>query len=162
MTNQMTVNKNTMLTPEDMMINVLQTQKEHKQQLGSIGENLVDHNRRITELELKVPINASLNNFLTKLRNRKIVGYLGGKRAKAYKYKYPEKSTEHYKTLSSKVYAEAERRFKSTFNVRVYAEIKQHEYEEAVLFWENYEPSKRIINEINQINNQLELLQEDA
>lgn len=142
---------------EDMLINILQTQKEEKLKIQGLDERTIDHDRRITELETNTPINASLNNYLGRLRNQCIVGYLGGKRARAYKYEYPEGSKEHYKTLSRKVYAEAQREFYHKFNIANYGELRQHQYEQAIQFWADYKPSNELLNEINVINNQTEL-----
>lgn len=150
------------IVSEDILINMLESQKETKLNLKRNNETIIDHERRINELETNVPINATLNNYLTRLRNRVIIDFMGGKQSKAYKHRYPKNSKEHYKTLTNKVYAEAERRFKTMFDVRVYGEIRQHQYEDAVLFWEEYEPSAKTLREINQVNNQLELFESEG
>lgn len=157
MDNRMTIKQETHLTPEDMMINVLQTQKMHKSQITGLLEAKEDHERRITEIEDNQPINATLNNYITRIRNRRIVSFLGGKRSNAYKYEYPKNSRENYKTLANKMYKEAERSFKQQFDVRVYGELRQPQYEAAVKFWEEYEPSKELMREVAVINNQTAL-----
>ena len=157
MNNELSINSNLPVTSEDMLINILKTQKEEKMKVQDLTEYYVDHERRIVEIETNRPINATLNNYLTRVRNRIIVDFLGGKSSKAYKYVYPEGSGEHYKKLTNKVYAEAEREFKTKFDIRVYGELRQHQYEDAIIFWEEYEPSKEVLNEINQVNNQINL-----
>lgn len=143
------------ITTEDYLINLLETQKKTKQEIGQLKMAKEDHDRRITELEREVPINGAFNNYLTKLRRSRIVYILGGKRSKAYKYKYTE--GHQYKSLSNKVFAEAGRAFKEKFNISFYAELRQWQYEDAVKFWKDYEPSKIVMQEINQINNQMQL-----
>ena len=80
---------------------------------------------------------------------------LGGKGSKAYKFKYPEGN--QYKTLAGKCFSTAEREFKARFNLRNYAELRQHQYEEAIEYWSNYELSNDIMQEIYVVNNQVEL-----
>ena len=86
------------ITTEDYLINLLETQKKTKQEIGQLKMAKEDHDRRITELEREVPINGAFNNYLTKLRRSRIVYILGGKRSKAYKYKYAD--GHQYKSLS--------------------------------------------------------------
>lgn len=145
------------LTSEDYMITMLQAQKEEKEKVRNLEFTVKDHDRRIHEIESNVPINASLNNYVTKIRVRRIIEALGGKSSKAYRYEYPEDSGEHYKSIRTKAFAEAERRFSAEFNLRNYGELRQHQYEDAVKYWESYEPSESIIREACVVNNQLSL-----
>lgn len=143
------------LMSEDYMINMLQTQKEEKEKVQTLQITTKDHERRIIELETNVPIAPALNNYLTKLRRGKVVEALGGKSSKAYHYVNPEGS--HYKKLSNECFAEAERRFKNDFGLRNYGELKQHQYEEAVIYWNDFELSDKLQRKINEVNNQIEL-----
>lgn len=154
MSNQLT-SINGQLTTEDFLINVLETQKEEKEKVKNLLIKNEDHERRIKELEYEVPINGVFNNYLTRLRRERIVHILGGKESKAYKFEYPEGS--QYKTLTNKVFAEAGRRFKSHFNIAFYGELRQHQYESAVKYWGEYEPSDSIMKEIYQLNHQITL-----
>ncbi len=143
------------LTQEDVMINILQSQKEAKEERYELLIKAEDFERRIEELEREVPINGAFNNYLTRLRRQRIVELMGGKQSKAYQYKYPDGC--QYKTLTNKVFAEAGRNFKSEFNVYFYAELRQHQYQDAVKYWSDYTPSDEVMREINTINNQTEL-----
>lgn len=147
------------LTSEDYMITMLHAQKEEKEKVRALEITSKDHERRIEEIEYNTPINASLNNYLTKVRNRNLIEFMGGKGSKAYRYRYPEGSSSHYKMFRSKVYKEAERAFQLAFNVRNYGETRQHQYEDAVKFWEEHEPSKGLLREIDILNGQTELFE---
>ena len=143
------------LMSEDILINMLETQKIEKAKVHELEIVKTDHERRIIELETNVPINPALNNYLTKLRRSNIVEALGGKDSKAYRFVNPTGS--HYKKLANECFAEAERRFKNNFGLRNYGELKQHQYEEAVIYWSDFELSNKLQRKINEINNQLEL-----
>lgn len=143
------------LMSEDFLINMLETQKAEKAKVNELEIVSTNHERRIFELETNVPINPALNNYLTKLRRGKVVEALGGKSSKAYHYVNPEGS--HYKKLSNECFAEAERRFKNDFGLRNYGELKQHQYEEAVIYWNDFELSDKLQRKINEVNNQIEL-----
>ncbi|MGX7141410.1 ORF6C domain-containing protein [Facklamia languida] len=149
MSNELTV------TTEDFLINILETQKQEKAKLEELSIQSTDHERRLKELEYEVPINGSFNNYLTKLRRERIVKLMGGKKSNAYKFEYPEGG--QYKTLTNKVFAEAGRRFKNEYNIAFYGELRQHQYENAVKYWSEYEPSDDLMREINQVNSQLKL-----
>lgn len=139
---------------EDFMINVLQTQKEEKMKVQALEIVSKDHERRLTEIEFNTPINATLNNYLSKLRRQKIVELMGGKKSNAYLYEYPKGS--RYKKLASKVFSEAARAFNSYFKIANYGELRQHQYEEAVKFWNEYELGETA-GEVFELNHQVQL-----
>lgn len=127
------------MTPEDMMIRVLQQQKTLKAETKTIKSDL-DYLKNIQ------PVNPSVTKVLEQKRKACVVKWLGGKDSQAYAQ------------ISREVFAEAGRDFKEMFNIPRYDLLRRKDEETALMYWENWEPSTNTKMQINQLNTQLKLI----
>lgn len=109
----MQVNQNE-LTQEDILIQVLQTQKELKQNQETLAID-VDY------LKNEQPVNPSVCLALEKLRKKKVVALLGGKDSQAYRDR----------NFSQSVFAQAAKDFKDYFRIPRYDLLKRKDEEQA-------------------------------
>lgn len=129
------------MTPEDMMIHVLQQQKAIKVETKTI-KNDIDYLKNIQ------PVNPSVTKVLEQKRKASVVKWLGGKDSQAYAQ------------MSREVFAEAGHDFKEMFNVPRYDLLRRKDEETALMYWENWEPSTNTKMQINKLNTQLKLIEE--
>ena len=130
----MQVNQNE-LTQEDILIQVLQTQKELKQNQETLA---ID----VDFLKNEQPVNPSVCLALEKLRKKKVVALLGGKDSQAYQ----------------SVFAQAAKDFKDYFRIPRYDLLKRKDEEQAFDYWNSWEPSANTKLEIKARNGQMSLV----
>ncbi|KXT93894.1 ORF6C domain-containing protein [Streptococcus mitis] len=123
------------LTQEDILIQVLQTQKELKQNQEVLAGD-VDY------LKNEQPVNPSICLELENLRRVKVIMALGGKDSQAYKDR----------SLASKVFRQAAKDFKEFFRIPRYDLLKKKDEERAFDYWKSWEPSHNTKMEIKTIN----------
>ena len=136
----MQVNQNE-LTQEDILIQVLQTQKELKQNQETLAID-VDY------LKNEQPVNPSVCLALEKLRKKKVVALLGGKDSQAYRDR----------NFSQSVFAQAAKDFKDSFRIPRYDLLKRKDEEQAFDYWNSWEPSANTKLEIKARNGQMSLV----
>lgn len=119
--------------PEDIMIETLQTQKEIKQRLSLVSED-------VEGLKLEIDLNRVQKKSLSDLVKRNVMSSLGGKKSNAYK------------ELKGKVFAEHWRSLKNAFEVASYEEIPKLKYAEAMEMAEMWVPSMELAYEIKKAN----------
>ena len=136
----MQVNQNE-LTQEDILIQVLQTQKELKQNQETLAID-VDY------LKNEQPVNPSVCLALEKLRKKKVVALLGGKDSQAYRDRH----------FSQSVFAQAAKDFKDYFRIPRYDLLKRKDEEQAFDYWNSWEPSANTKLEIKARNGQMSLV----
>ena len=137
------------MSQEDIMINILQTQKEEKERVNMLES-------RVNNIEDTAPIHPALNNRLTKQRKAKVMEWLGGRNSKAYKHiEFREDGTKH--KFSQSVFKEMELDYKAAFDINSYAELPKGKLAEAREYIESWEPCTNTKRKINQLNNQVEL-----
>ena len=129
------------MTPEDMMIYVLNQQKEIKAETNTI-KNDIDYLKNIQ------PVNPSVTKVLEQKRKACVVKWLGGKDSQAYAQ------------ISREVFAEAGHDFKEMFNIPRYDLLRKKDENTALMYWDNWEPSTNTKMQINRLNTQLKLIQE--
>ena len=110
------------LTQEDILIQVLQTQKELKQNQEVLAGD-VDY------LKNEQPVNPSICLELENLRKVKVIKALGGK-----------------------VFRQAAKDFKEFFRIPRYDLLKKKDEEKAFTYWESWEPSHNTKMEIKELN----------
>ena len=123
------------LTQEDILIQVLQTQKELKQNQEVLAGD-VDY------LKNEQPINPSICLELENLRRVKVIMALGGKDSQAYKDR----------SFASQVFRQAAKDFKEFFRIPRYDLLKKKDEERAFDYWKSWEPSHNTKMEIKTIN----------
>lgn len=128
------------LTPEDAFIQLFQTQKEIKQEQAVMRDDIV-------YLKEEQPVNPSINQDLTKERNKAVVKCLGGYDAPAYSDS----------KLRQKVFCQAARDFKELFKIPRYDLLKKKDIERAYDYWQQWQPQTNLRLEIEQANKQLSL-----
>lgn len=143
------------LTPEQFELLQNQMNTRRFKALEQTTEQL---DERVTNIEEKTPVSASVSNLLDKKRKGKVIEWLGGKSSKAYRHQYRPDEKEHYKTLANKAFAEMARDFKDYFDIPVYADLPKKAREEAEEYIDEWEPSTNTKIEIRNVNNQLELI----
>nr|DAM72447.1 MAG TPA: hypothetical protein [Caudoviricetes sp.] len=136
----MQVNKNE-LTQEDILIQVLQTQKELKQNQETLAID-VDY------LKNEQPVNPSVCLALEKLRRKKVVALLGGKDSQAYRDRH----------FAQSVFSQAAKDFKDYFRIPRYDLLKRKDEEQAFDYWNSWEPSANTKLEIKARNGQMSLV----
>ena len=136
----MQVNPNE-LTQEDILIQVLQTQKELKQNQETLAID-VDY------LKNEQPVNPSICLALEKIRKKKVVALLGGKDSQAYRDRH----------FAQAVFAQAAKDFKDYFRIPRYDLLKRKDEEQAFEYWNSWEPSANTKLEIKARNGQMSLV----
>lgn len=132
-------NQDFKMTQEDMMISILQSQKQMKEQIQSTADD-------VYYLKNIQPVNPSVTKVLEKKRRACVVKWLGGKEAPAYK------------ELSRQVFSEAGHDFKEMFDINRYDLLRRKDEETALRYWDSWEPSTNTKMKINNMNNQGTLL----
>lgn len=130
----------TALSPEDAFIQLFQTQKEIKKEQAVMRDDIV-------YLKEEQPVNPSINQDLTKVRNKVVVKCLGGYDAPAYSNS----------KLRQKVFCQAARDFKELFKIPRYDLLKKKDIERAYDYWQQWQPQTNLRLEIEQANKQLSL-----
>lgn len=129
------------LTTEDAFIQLFQTQKEIKQEQSVMRDDIV-------YLKEEQPVNPSINQDLTKERNKAVVKCLGGYDAPAYSDS----------KLRQKVFCQAAKDFKELFKIPRYDLLKKKDIERAYDYWKQWQPQTNLRLEIEQANKQLSLI----
>lgn len=130
----------TAVSTEDAFIQLFQTQKEIKQEQAVMRDDIV-------YLKEEQPVNPSINQDLTKERNKAVVKCLGGYDAPAYSDS----------KLRQKVFCQAARDFKELFKIPRYDLLKKKDIERAYDYWQQWQPQTNLRLEIEQANKQLSL-----
>lgn len=125
-------------TIEDMMIVVLQQQKETKDLTQKLDN-------RVNYLENIQPVSPSVTKVLENKRKKCVVRWLGGKESVAYK------------EMGREVFAEAGRDFKGMFAIPRYDMLQRKDESTAMQYWENWEPSTNTKMKIRELNGQIKL-----
>lgn len=136
----MQVNQNE-LTQEDILIQVLQTQKELKQNQETLA---ID----VDFLKNEQPVNPSICLALEKIRKKKVVALLGGKDSQAYRDRH----------FAQSVFAQVAKDFKDYFRIPRYDLLKRKDEEQAFDYWNSWEPSANTKLEIKARNGQMSLV----
>lgn len=135
MTHEIVKSQPSELTQEDILIQVLQTQKELKQNQEVLAGD-VDY------LKNEQPVNPSICLELENLRRVKVIRALGGKDSQAYKDR----------SFASKVFRQAAKDFKEFFRIPWYDLLKKKDEERAFDYWKSWEPSHNTKMEIKTMN----------
>lgn len=130
----------TAVSTEDAFIQLFQTQKEIKQEQAVMRDDIV-------YLKEEQPVNPSINQDLTKVRNKAVVKCLGGYDAPAYSDS----------KLRQKVFCQAAKDFKELFKIPRYDLLKKKDIERAYDYWQQWQPQTNLRLEIEQANKQLSL-----
>ena len=128
----------TALSPEDAFIQLFQTQKEIKAEQAEMRGDIV-------YLKEEQPVNPSINQDLTKERNKAVVKCLGGYDAPAYSDS----------KLRQKVFCQAAKDFKELFKIPRYDLLKKKDIERAYDYWKQWQPQTNLRLEIEQVNKQV-------
>lgn len=128
----------TALSPEDAFIQLFQTQKEIKQEQAVMRDDIV-------YLKDEQPVNPSINQDLTKERNKAVVKCLGGYDAPAYSDS----------KLRQKVFCQAAKDFKELFKIPRYDLLKKKDIDRAYDYWKQWQPQTNLRLEIEQVNKQV-------
>ncbi len=130
----------TVVSTEDAFIQLFQTQKEIKQEQAVMRDDIV-------YLKEEQPVNPSINQDLTKIRNRTVIKCLGGRDAPAY----------NNTKLRNKVFCQAAKDFKELFKIPRYDLLKKKDIKRAYDYWQQWQPQTNLRLEIEQANKQLSL-----
>ncbi|RHF37874.1 ORF6C domain-containing protein [Streptococcus lutetiensis] len=128
----------TALSPEDAFIQLFQTQKEIKKEQAVMRDDIV-------YLKEEQPVNPSINQDLTKERNKAVVKCLGGYDAPAYSDS----------KLRQKVFCQAAKDFKELFKIPRYDLLKKKDIDRAYDYWKQWQPQTNLRLEIEQVNKQV-------
>ncbi|HEP1510583.1 TPA: ORF6C domain-containing protein [Streptococcus pyogenes] len=128
------------ISQEDILIQVLQTQKELKKNQEVLAGD-------VHYLKNEQPINPSISLELERLRKIKVINSLGGMESPAYKDR----------SFSSKVFRQAEKDFKEHFHIPRYDMLKRKDEQAGFDYWGTWEPSTNTKLEIQRKNSQTSL-----
>ena len=128
----------TALSTEDAFIQLFQTQKEIKQEQAVMRDDIV-------YLKEEQPVNPSINQDLTKERNKAVVKCLGCYDAPAYSDG----------KLRQKVFCQAAKDFKELFKIPRYDLLKKKDIDRAYDYWKQWQPQTNLRLEIEQVNKQV-------
>lgn len=131
---------NQMMTIEDMMIAQLQEQKRIKQSVDVIDE-------RVDNLENTMNIDYAQKKKLRNLAHEVGVHFLGGKEARAYRYK-----DENNKMISRCLFSRLWKDFTDYFNIDTYENLQRVKFEEGLQYINHWQPPTNMQLEIGKIN----------
>ena len=129
------------MSQEDIMIATLETQKELKENLKLVQDD-------VAGLKQEINLSRSQKHRLSGLVRKNVYNSLGGKRAQAY----------NDRNLRARLYSNHWREIKNYFDVEAYEEIPKLKFDEAVEFAELWEPSTELKMLIKERNNQIPLV----
>lgn len=128
----------TTMSQEDIMIATLETQKEIKQRLNTVSND-------VEGLKKEIDLSRLQKAQLSKLVKRNVMASVGGKKSNAYKELYRVAVSEHWREI------------KNYFEVASYEEIPKLRFEEAMEIAAMWAPSMELAFEIRRLNNQIEM-----
>ncbi|APH14283.1 hypothetical protein NPD5_3394 [Clostridium sporogenes] len=131
---------------EDILIENLQQMKDVKQQLNQVNYTALEAKHASEENKEKLeefPLFTIDSKELSRVANRVVVKFLGGK------------GTPAYKELKRKVYSDLYRQVWREFDVTSCAAIKRKDLEEAKKIISEYKLPRALANEIQTLNNQV-------
>ena len=126
--------------------------KDHNYQVSEIGvmrkmlDTLENHEERITNLEDTMRVNAVQETKLTEEVNKKVVGFLEGKKSAAYRDNH----------IRCKAYSAINKDIRRTFGVRR-KELPAKDFRRAVVFIQNWQLDNELKDEIFNANRQVNL-----
>lgn len=126
--------------------------KDHNYQVSEIGvmrkmlDTLENHEERITNLEDTMRVNAVQETKLTEEVNKKVVGFLEGKKSAAYRDNH----------IRGKAYSAINKDIRRTFGVRR-KELPAKDFRRAVVFIQNWQLDNELKDEIFNANRQVNL-----
>ena len=126
--------------------------KDHNYQVSEIGvmrkmlDTLENHEERITNLEDTMRVNAVQETKLTEEVNKKVVGFLEGKKSAAYRDNH----------IRGKAYSAINKDIRLTFGVRR-KELPAKDFRRAVVFIQNWQLDNELKDEIFNANRQVNL-----
>lgn len=129
------------MSQEDIMIATLETQKELKENLKLVQDD-------VAGLKQEINLSRSQKHRLSGLVRKNVYNSLGGKRAQAY----------NDRNLRARLYSNHWREIKNYFDVEAYEEIPKIKFDEAIEFAELWEPSTELKMLIKERNNQIPLV----
>lgn len=126
------------MTQEDIMIATLESQKEIKQRLNSVSEDVED-------LKNEIDLSRLQKAKLSKLVKSNVMAVVGGKKSNAYKELYRVAITEHWREI------------KDYFEVASYEEIPKVKFDESIEVAGMWRPSMQLSIDIKRSNAQIEM-----
>lgn len=129
------------MSQEDIMIATLETQKELKENLKLVQDD-------VAGLKQEINLSRSQKHRLSGLVRKNVYNALGGKRAQAY----------NDRNLRARLYSNHWREIKNYFDVEAYEEIPKLKFDEAIEFAELWDPSTELKMLIKERNNQIALV----
>lgn len=126
------------MTQEDIMIATLETQKEIKQHLNTVSED-------VEALKKEIDLSRLQKAKLSKLVKCNVMDTVGGKKSNAYKELYRVAITEHWREI------------KNYFEVASYEEIPKVRFDEAMEVAGMWRPSMQLAIDIKRFNTQIEM-----
>lgn len=134
-----------------MLESLKQYRKDTEKEIAAVHEKI---DKRIDEM----PIDGTRLGQLNKKRVRVCVDWMGGYDAPAYNH-IRKRENGTYEHFNKKVYAQAGRDFKEKFGLQgtSYDKLQSQYYEDALAYWDEWEPSTNLKLEIRQLNNQTRL-----
>jgi len=128
----------TPMSQEDIMIATLENQKEIKQRLNSVSND-------VEGLKKEIDLSRLQKAKLSQLVKKNVMAAIGGKKSNAYPSLYRVAISEHWREI------------KNYFEVASYEEIPKLRFEEALEIAEMWNPSMELAIEIKRLNTQIEM-----
>ncbi|MGV3355137.1 ORF6C domain-containing protein [Streptococcus sp. ZY19097] len=135
-----------------MTNDIIGQSKDHKNQVSEIGvmrkmpDTIENHEERITNLEDTMRVNAVQETKLTEEVNKKIIGFLEGKKSAAYRDNH----------IRGKAYSAINKDIRKAFGVRR-KELPAKDFKKAVIFIQNWMIDSELKDEIFNANRQTSL-----
>lgn len=126
------------MTPEDIMIATLETQKELKKQISTVSSD-------VEGLKQEIDLSRLQKSKLSKLVRKNAMEAVGGKHSQAYEGFYKKAISEHWREI------------KNYFDVASYEEIPKLRFDEAMDLAAMWKPSMELAFEVKKANSQMDL-----
>lgn len=126
------------MTPEDIMIATLETQKELKKQISNVSSD-------VEGLKQEIDLSRLQKSRLSRLVRKNAMEAVGGKHSQAYEGFYKKAISEHWREI------------KNYFDVASYEEIPKLRFDEAMDLAAMWKPSMELAFEIKKSNSQTTL-----
>lgn len=126
------------MSPEDIMIATIETQKELKKQISTVSSD-------VEGLKQEIDLSRLQKSKLSKLVRKNAMQAVGGKHSQAYDMFYKKAISEHWREI------------KNYFDVASYEEIPKLRFSEAMDLAAMWKPSMELAFEIKKSNSQTTL-----
>lgn len=135
------------ITGQNIKLDSFQAMKLINQQVGMMLETVEEIDERVGHLENNMTVDFGQQNTLQNKAKSRAVNILGGVKSHAYQNK----------SLRSRIFSSMWKDYKDYFEISSYKDTARIDFEKALNYLENWQVQGKLLREIEDCNNQLEI-----